>query len=197
MEEIRDRINLVKSVGEHRVTSGSEFSDVELVFVQLRKVLELIAFASLTANKEKYSLAHAKFAQHWKANVMFHELEKINPDFYPMPIGQPQATPDGVKHCPLRSDSFLTKDDFACLYGKTGEILHVPNPFGPTSKVNVKYSVKDWVLRIQNLLALHIMHLVDEKKWIVEIPDIGPIRLWTAEPYTPPASPGISAAGSE
>ena len=86
MEEVRDRINLVRSVGEHNITTGREVFDVELVFVQLRKVLELIAFASLTANKDKYCAAHANFATHWRAKSMLEELEKINPDFYPMPI---------------------------------------------------------------------------------------------------------------
>ena len=183
MEEVRDRINLVKSIGDHRVTTGREVFDVELVVVQLRKVLELIAFASLTANKEKYSAAHAEFAMHWKAKRMLQELEKINPDFYPMPIGRPQLQPDGVKHCPAVTDGFLTKEDFALLYDKTGAILHVRNPFNAQDpKLNIKYSVKEWVSRIQVLLALHMMHLVDDKKWIVEIPEDGPIRLWAAEP---------------
>lgn len=182
MEEVRDRVNLVKSVGEHRTSTGREVFDVELVFVQLRKILELIAFASLTANKEKYSLAHAKFATHWKAKLMLQELEKINPDFYPVPIGKPEVQPSGVKRFPAITDGFLGKEDFAVLYDKTGDLLHVRNPFGPQNpKLNIKYSVKEWVSRIQVLLALHIMHLVDDKKWIVQIPDNGPIHLWTAE----------------
>jgi len=183
MEEVRDRVNLVKSVGEHRTSTGHEVFDVELVFVQLRKILELIAFASLTANKEKYSHAHAKFMTHWKAKLMLQELEKINPDFYPVPIGKPEVQPNGVKHCPAIMDGFLGKEDFAVLFDRTSDFLHVRNPFGPQDpKLNIKYSVKEWVSRIQVLLAFHIMHLVEDKKWIVEIPYSGPIHLWTAEP---------------
>lgn len=184
MEEVRDRVNLVNSVGDGRITTGRKEFDIELVFVQLRKVLELIAFASLTANKEKYSAAHAKFATHWKAKLMLQELEKINPDFYPMPIGQPQLQPNGVKHCPAITDGFLTKEDFAFLYDTTGDVLHVRNPFGAHDpQLNIRYSVKQWVSRIQVLLGLHIIHLVDDKKWIVQIPDNGTIRVWTAEPF--------------
>jgi hypothetical protein len=61
MEEVRDRISLVEAVVQYRVTTGFEACDKDLVFLELRKVLELVAFASLTANKEKYSLAHAGF----------------------------------------------------------------------------------------------------------------------------------------
>jgi hypothetical protein len=185
MEEVRDRVNLVKSVGAHSITTGHQVFDMELVFLQLRKILELIAFASLTANKEKYSAANAQFATHWKAKLMLQELEKINPDFYPMPVGQPQLQANGVKHCPAVTGGFLTKDDFEFLYDKTGDILHVRNPFSakdPTLKI--RYSTKEWVSRIQVLLALHIVHLVGGKKWIVEIPNAGAIRVYAAEPTT-------------
>src|ERR1700730_12646497 len=171
MEEVRDRVSLVSNIGARRITTGTEVFDVELVFVQLRKILELIVFASLTANKEEYSAAHEKFATHWKAKLMLQELIKINPEFYPMPIGRPQLQPNGVKHCPEVSDPFLTKDDFVLLYDKTGEVLHARNPF--TNKgltVDIKYGVKEWVARTQVLLALHIMHLVVGKKWLVEVP---------------------------
>src|SRR5947207_11651004 len=161
MEEVRDRVSLAKSVGEHKITTGREVFDVELVFLQLRKVLELIAFASLTANKEKYSAAHEKFATHWRAKAMLQELEKINPDFYPMPIERPELQPDGVNHCPAILNGFLTKEDFALLYDKTGDTLHVQNPFKlQDARLNIKYSVKEWIVRIQTLLALHIVHLV-------------------------------------
>jgi hypothetical protein len=94
-----------------------------------------------------------------------------------------------VKHCPAVTDGFLTKDDFALLYDKTGDIPYVQNPFKtqvPT--IYIKYSLKEWVSRFQALLALHIMYRVDDKKWIVEIPETGAIRLWGAEPETPGAA---------
>src|ERR1700694_3086237 len=101
MEEVRDRINLVTTIVAHTVTTGREVFDIELVFLQLRKVLELVAFASLTANKEKYSLAHAEFTEHWKAKRMLQELAKINPDFYPIPVAPPVLQPDGIRHLAL------------------------------------------------------------------------------------------------
>ncbi len=107
MEEVRDRINLVTEVGDHKIAIGRPEFEVELVFVQLRKVLELIAFGSLIANKEKYSAAHEKFATHWKANRMLEELAKINPSFYPQPHELPELKIDGSK--------LLSIDDSALL----------------------------------------------------------------------------------
>src|SRR2546427_9191534 len=185
MEEVRDRLSLVKSVTSRKLSTGREFADAEFVFLQLRKVLELIAFASLTANKEQYSAAHAKFATHWNAKRMLADLEKVNPDFYPTPSAPPVVQPDKTKHVPAIAGGFLTKDDFVLLYDKCGEILHARNPF--TDKpltVNVLYPVTEWVSRIRTLLDLHLMHLHGGNKWIVQVPKEGEIHIWLAKPYT-------------
>jgi hypothetical protein len=184
MEEVRDRINLVQTVGAHRITTGRDVFDVEIVFLQMRKSLELIAFASLTANKDQYAAAHAKFSEHWRAKGVLQELEKVNPAFYPVPIEMPQLQ-DGVKHCAPIMDGFLTKEDFELLYDKTSDIIHVGNPFSPRPpKLHIKYSVKQWVSRIQRLLALHVTHLVDGTAWVVQVPENGPVYLWPVEPLT-------------
>lgn len=182
MAEIRDRVNLVKSVGARQVTTGSNVFDSEIALLQLRKVLELIAFASLTANREKYAAAHEKFSAFWRAKDMLRDLEKINPNFYPMPIQKPRLQSDGIKHC-AAVDGFLTKDDFVSLYDVTGDVLHVRNPFSTQDPViPMRYNTRQWLERIQALLASHIMHLVDGNVWVVEIPEQGSVRMLLAEP---------------
>jgi len=61
------RIDLIQRVLDRTTTTKEEVFDIELIFVQFRKILELIAFSTLTANREKYSIAHANFSLHWKA----------------------------------------------------------------------------------------------------------------------------------
>jgi hypothetical protein len=188
MEETRDRLNFVKYLPARKASTGIEIIDKELVFLQLRMILELIAFASLTANREKFAAAHEKFASFWRAKNMLQDLEKINPDFYPVPIKPAQLQPDGTKHCPT-VDVFLTKDDFVSLYDVTGDFLHVRNPFSTQDPViRMQYNVRQWIERIQALLALHIMRLVDGKLWIVEVPERGPVKMYLAEPYADQAA---------
>ena len=182
MEEARDRLNFVKSLPARNASTGHQVIDQELVFLQLRMILELLAFASLTANREKYAAEHKKFATFWRAKDMLQDLEKINPDFYPMPIQRPQLQATGIKHC-AAVDGFLTKDDFVSLYDLTGDFLHVRNPFSTQDPViRMRYNVRQWLERIQALLALHVMHLVDGKLWIVEVPEQGPVKMALAEP---------------
>lgn len=46
LDEIRNRLLLVKSFGNGNKTLGNERSDYEIVAVNLRKILELIAFGN-------------------------------------------------------------------------------------------------------------------------------------------------------
>ncbi len=98
MAEVRNRIGVVQAVLAKRTTTSVEAYDIELVFLQLRKTLELIAFGSLSANKAAYSAAHKNFSDHWRAKTMLDELGKVNPDFYSMPLDAPLETSEGVKH---------------------------------------------------------------------------------------------------
>jgi len=185
MEEVQ-RISLVQSVLARSVTTGQDAFDTELIFVQFRKVLEQIAFASLAANKVKYSAAYATFATHWNAQRMLRDLKKINPDFYPLPLDLVSIGDKGtnrVIHFEPVFDGFMTQDDFVCLYDKCGQILHARNPFNPQDPViQIGYSVAQWVTRIRRLLATHLVHLVDSDVWVVTIPNDGLVRASLARP---------------
>jgi hypothetical protein len=183
MVQIRQRTGLVQSLLNRTITTGEEVFDIELIFIQFRKVLELIAFSSLTANKDKYSAAHANFAVHWKAKSMLQAVAKLNPSFYPVPLGPPELLPNRTKRFTPLAEGFLTKDDFEFLYDKSSEVLHARNPFATKDPViQIRYSAAHWIVRIQTLLAFHNVELVDESRWMVEIPNDGPIKLWPAVP---------------
>jgi hypothetical protein len=183
MEELRRRIQLVKSIGAKSFTTGREEFDQDIVFLQLRKVLELIAFASLIANKEKYEAEYKRFATQWRAQRLLEDLEKIHPNFYPMPIAPPEKLESGVKHVTYIADGFMTKDEFPLLYDSCAVMLHSRNPYSTDDPIiRMRYSVKDWVARIQKLLGLHMMHLFNGEKLIVSVPAEGPVQAWAASP---------------
>jgi hypothetical protein len=182
MAEVRNRIGVVQAVLEGRATTGADAFNVELIFLQLRKALELIALGSISANKTVYSAAHKNFAKHWKAKVMLDEVEKVNPDFYPAPLDPPQEIAPGVNQCfEPPAGGFLTKDEFASLYDLCSEVVHTRNPYAAIDPaIQIGYSVQEWVTRIQRLLSWHVMHLVDGDKWVVNIPDGGSVHAWPA-----------------
>jgi hypothetical protein len=181
MAQIRFRINFIKKMmrGECQITEEDQFS--EIIFVQFRKVLELIAFASLSANKEKYSEVHFNFAKHWKAKAMLAEMATMNPNFYPSPV-RPDATNLGHKFIEV-TDGFLTQDDFVCLYQHSSEVLHVRNPYREGDNIiDIKLSLTEWVSRIQRLLSCHVIGLLNGDIWLINIPEKGDVGLTRGSP---------------
>lgn len=184
MDKVRERIATIQRLVASPLPMPNEpFLTTELIFVQFRKVLELIAYASLSANKEKYAEAHKDYQRHWRAKDMLGAIERVNKGFYPQPLLPPIIKPDGTRHFPRLVSGFLTQADFVVLYDATSEILHMRNPFSLKDPVtNIKYSIPGWVQMIQRLLAMHVVRFPDGSSWIVQIPHAGEIRLVMAEP---------------
>jgi hypothetical protein len=78
----RYHLSVADAVFDGRITTAHLDLNTELIFIHFRKALEEIAFASLSANREKYSAARAGFATEWNARRMLGFIEKVNPNFY-------------------------------------------------------------------------------------------------------------------
>jgi len=184
MARIRHRVNVVQTVMSGGIKLGQADLTAELIFVQFRKALEEIAFASLSANKEKYSEVHANFSKHWRAKDMLAVMDTVNPNFYPVPLPAPIETAPGHHYFgePL-TDDFLTRDEFVFLYKCSSEALHTRNPYregDPT--INIRYTVQEWVGRFRRLLSWHSATLLNGDRWIVNIPCDGPVHVYPATP---------------
>ena len=170
MEEIKKRISVIDYYlrGAHAVYMPPT---VESVGLQLRKVLELIAFASLVANRDSYAAAYAKFASHWHAGRMLADLEQVNPDFYPKPVveaplSESHANPNVLHQLRDRDPDYLSRGEFETAYGKCGALAHAENPYG--SRIDYDYYLKQvpaWRNQVINLLNNHKIRLVNEKEF--------------------------------
>jgi len=145
--------------------------------------LELVAFASLAANKGAYAKASPKFAEEWRAKQILEKIEKINPGFWPMALNEPEEISPGRKHFSRPDNGFLSKAEFARLYDVASEVIHTRNPFtGKNPTINTKYSVEEWIARLQRLLTWHRVGLVGGTMWVVHIPEKGDVQVWPAAP---------------
>jgi hypothetical protein len=166
MEEIKVRL----SVFDFFLTGDGDAlykpTMIETVCLQLRKILELVAMASLVANKDAYSEAHKSFAKHWNAKRLLQDIEKLNPDFYPRPVVlAPPKSSEAKLHFIDRDGDYLTKDEFVEIYLRCSKMLHADNPFA--KKVDYKEYEKElpkWREKIVNLLDLHWISLLDKKE---------------------------------
>jgi hypothetical protein len=191
MAQVRDRINVVQTIMAGRihigVTGQHPLPDqtAELICVQFRKILEGVAFSSLSASREAYSEVHANFSKHWRSKDMLAVLDKVNPNFFPIPMPPPVETSPGNYHFgePLTAGVF-TRDDFSFLYKCASEVLHSHNPYREGDQtINMKLTVQEWVARLQKLLAVHRTHLLNGGVWVVQIPGEGKVKTVCGVPY--------------
>jgi hypothetical protein len=183
IERVRHHVSIADTVFAGTIDTGHRDLNAELIFLHFRKALEEIAFASLSANREKYSQARAGFATEWNARrMLFDFMTKVNPNFYPIPLKPPQEIGPGQKHFDRVPDGYLTKEDFVTLYDSSAEVLHCRNPYAPGDPIiNVKYTVDEWSHRIKALLSWHFVQLVDVPGlWVIQVPNEGSIRGFSA-----------------
>ena len=168
MEEIKMRTTVVDGFLTGKCHAMYFQTTAESISLQIRKILELIALASLVANKSEYQKHRRNFHRDWNGKRILETLDIANPNFYPKPTEQvlDQTTGKVVSLEDITS-GFLTKNDFIRLYDRCGGILHADNPFSPRRDIqSFLDSVPGWMGRIMRLLNHHVIQLVDDDQQI-------------------------------
>jgi len=170
MDQILDRVRLLIEIIDHGKTLGSDVFDYEVVALNFRKILELIAYSSLVSHHAEYTAAHKNAEKHYKAKDILAEVEKFNPNFYPSPMILEFKS--GDKNSPHMltpsTEDHLTREDFATLYDKCSALIHVQNILKGNQTVDFVHPPKVWLKKITNLLDRHVIVFPsDETRWLV------------------------------
>jgi hypothetical protein len=171
MEEIKRRTDVVYAILHGQLSTIYPITNIEFVCLQIRKILELIALASLASHKEEFAKQYQKFAQMWQAKRILEDLAKLNPKFYPVPTEQVLNQKTGeVLEVRAITKPYLTKADFADVYQQCSSILHAANPYGPPKQLPaVAAAIPLWIEKIINLLNHHHVQLYSSKHqlWVL------------------------------
>ncbi len=165
MEEIKRRMAAIKKISE--IFSPNEIA-TECIYLQFRKVLELIAMSSLVANSQAMELmnnSRRKLGKQWNGDTILKRVEEINPDFYPVPIIEaPSEHPDVKVQLIEKPGGFLGRDEFAQFYNRCGKLMHADNPLGEKADYQALWKEgPTWESKIMELLACHKIRLVGQE----------------------------------
>lgn len=167
MKEVKYRTLVVHRLLVGEVTTGFMQTNVEVIYLQFRKILELIAFGSLVASLDAYAAARENYSRDWHASRVLKAVAAIHPDFYPVPVTQHKV--QGQKHtAELRKfeGDYLTKGDFETLYDLCGGLMHSQNPYGEALNYESHLAAaQNWGLKIRNLLNAHEVRLINEEQF--------------------------------
>lgn len=170
LQSAKHRLALVDAITTGALRIAGESIDGEFACLQLRKALELIAFSSIAAQKDVYAAVYADFSKHWNAKKLMNRLEKLHPEFYPVPVAMTGPDARGVKKLAPIKDGFINKDDWVFLYNTCSEALHEWNPYRTDRRViEFGHSIGEWVVRIRRLLELHFVRLANTRDiWVIQ-----------------------------
>lgn len=167
--EIKKRIEVIADHLNRVTVEKYAIIEVETVCLQFRKILEYIALLSLVANKELYAEQNEKFAKHYHAERIMRELERINPDFYPIPIKRisHEGREDELVDI---ANGYLTKEKFVKIYEKCGSMMHAQNPFSSKKPLKeIQEHFPEWLTEICLLLNHHKISLVGGEVMVVAL----------------------------
>ncbi len=162
MWECRYRVETLRDFTSGSTQCAYLQTTIESEALQLRKLLELIAFSSLVSYQEAYRSVRSDISKDWHAVRILRKIEGINPAFYPVPI-------DGFNRRGWNKvqGGYLTRKQFERLYDKCGAILHSQNPFSKgRSSLSFHKRVPEYIGRIEALMSEHLVELAGSQELI-------------------------------
>ena len=162
MRIIQRRTEVVTRLINHEIDMTYTFTQAESIALQIRMIIESIALASLSANKSLFKVEGDKFKEWWRAESIFKDIEKKNPDFYPLPLEE-DPLDLSISDITYTQDGFMTRDEIVKVYNCCCDFLHAKNPYAEKRDHEGFISeVPNWMDQINKLLNYHQIKLLDD-----------------------------------
>ncbi|MEO1148197.1 MAG: hypothetical protein AAFY26_21680 [Cyanobacteria bacterium J06638_22] len=179
VEECLNRLNACESFLDSYKNSENIYF-LESAILQMRKVLECVAYAAIAPNEKEYKEFRAKadkqpdYTRDFHAGKILNMLSRINKDFYLKPVSAPISEGSGKWHFEKREDESLTKEQFSSFYDRLGKFLHADNPWGNDKGIrNLVDDLPKGIKSIKLLLSWHYTKISTPEfngVWVVEVP---------------------------
>ena len=164
MREIKHRTDVIQRFLRLEIHAGYLASTAECIALQFRKTLELIALASLVANREEYAKQRANFRSDWNAKRIVNTLESVNPKFYSAPTKPVRLRDEDFADYGLQPvPEYLTRDDYILLFDRCNDLLHAANPYAESQPPNERFmdEAPEWLRKTMALLNHHHIYPLD------------------------------------
>ena len=183
MEEVKRRTGIARKIVELK-RNGKEFtgdddSDIDIVYLQLRKVTELVMFACVVTRKAAGDELNKILRKGYDPIKLKIELDKLNVDYFPQPKYEKSLHPKEVRSVGDLSEKgvpFATVEDLLSAYGRAGNYLHAQreNKYGNgRAKIKVMDRAVNDFNNITTLLNHHWIKINEEVYFAVVMDGIG------------------------
>jgi hypothetical protein len=164
MEEAKLRLSSIDAAVSGLITIIPIPALREFCFLQLRMLSELIALACLAAHGDIPATKSKRMLEAWAPDRILAELERLHPNFYPIPIrdGAPQKGVD--RHFVPLDSEYLSRAELIRLYTRCGGELHrgdIRSLFTATPVPPDYADIRECRRKIGALLRMHFIALLD------------------------------------
>lgn len=164
MWEIKKREQVIKCLIEDRCSLVYPQVTFEVIFFQLRKILEIIAMSPMLVNEKEYRKESEKAEFDWRLGQIVKKLDSVNPNYYPAPISI-LSKKDCIDKFEKIEKGFLTRQDLLDAYSHCSDFLHANNPLRKTRENDFKEDVTfitNIIKKIHVLLNTHTVQPVSD-----------------------------------
>lgn len=150
VSEVRDRL-----LSAEVLSNEKNLVFVESTALQIRKILELIAYLSTLVNAEK--LNHKERTEYHAAKIV-EALDKKTPIHYPLPswMVHPSSPDESPVLIPRGYKNALSQSEFKATYQACGKVLHAQHPLKPEIDPHkVFLGHRQTLKKLKELLASH------------------------------------------
>lgn len=156
--ELRERI-----LSAELLSNDRNYVFIESTSLQIRKILELIAYLSILANGDKLN---SKERMDYHAKNIIENLETKATLFYPFPsyIIPPEESGGEPTLIPIGYANALSQSEFSAMYQLCGNILHAQHPLKCDVDIeNVITKNKHTLRKLKQLLSYHTVGIKKEE----------------------------------
>ncbi|MDZ7660914.1 hypothetical protein [Thiohalophilus sp.] len=181
MEEIKKRKNVVsrlhKSYLSNQSMTGYIETDIDTVYLQLRKIIELVMFACVVANDSAGLTLNKTLKKGYEIKKIKNELKRFNSDFFPSPMAEGGIDENGIRKVDDLDPSdqeFLTEEELFKVYGKAGKFLHSQREYqygSPEEKIKILNEGIDYINKLVVLLNHHWTKITNDTFFAVVMQD--------------------------
>lgn len=155
MIEVKQRFRSIDRVlgAKKPRTLTAEFDD-EFMWLQLRKIVELVAYSAIAADEERYAALRQKqdknadYRVDGKPAKVLKHLSQISPYFLPKSLGVMLSHADGTKHFASGPEDTVL-ERLLDIHDTAGQHLHAINPFHEKNVKDLKIRLSAARMRIE------------------------------------------------
>jgi hypothetical protein len=164
MEEIKRRRTAMNEILSGAKTTSFNYTNVEFVALQFRKIFELIILATLASNQHLFEGLTRKLSKEWQISKIIEIVKKKNPDSYPRPIDHVASQEKGIKgEWKDVLAGYLTLDELIAAHGKIGNLMHANNPYREETMFDeMQKDFSEWDRKAVRLLNHHVVKFPDD-----------------------------------